>query len=291
MREYLKSFFENYGYEAEEAEILLATFDKIEANESAGQDFNKAIALYEESIDCDYNTVIRLADSAAKRAYVYEYTAELLIFICLSKKLKERYTEKGISLDIYNATVKDFRYQMKDCKATRGILGVLFVHWFIGFVKMERFCIGRFQYEVIKFGCDYEKDGKILTHESKVLNLHIPGSGEPLSEEAALESFRMAKEFYKGIIDEPFAVKCSSWLLYPEHEQMLSHQSNIYRFMQLFDIFSYGIKKDNGDLYRIFGTEEKRAELLEEKTSLQKAYKKHLLNGGKTGYGVGVRFI
>jgi hypothetical protein len=72
---------------------------------------------------------------------------------------------------------------------------------------------------------------------------------------------------------------------------MLSHESNIYRFMQLFDIIDYGIKKNNGDLYRIFGTEEKRVEYLSENTSLQRAYKKHLLNGGKTGYGVGVRFL
>ena len=291
MRNNLETFFNKNGNECADAKKLLAAYDKIQSTDSAAEAFNKALELYEERIDCDYGEAIKLADKAAKIAYVYEYTAELLLFICFSRKLKEYYKEKGVSLDIYDDTVKDFRYQMEDCKATRGILGVLYASWFIGFVKMERFCIGRFQYEVIKFGCDYSKDGKTLTPESKVLNVHIPGSGEPLSEELALESFERAKEFYKDIIDKPYAAKCSSWLLYPEHETMLNHESNIYRFMKLFDVFDYGIKKDNGDLYRIFGTEEKRVEYLTENTSLQRAYKKHLLNGGKTGYGIGVRFL
>ena len=291
MREYLENYYKNYGYEQEDIDVLLATFDKIFQNEKAKEYFEEAVMLYEKSIDCDYGQIIDLADKAAKEAYVYEYTAEILVFMCLTKKLKEYYIEKGVDLSIYDNTVQDIRYQMNDCKATRNILGVIYIHWCIGFMKMERFAIGRFQYEIIKFGTNYSKDGKEINAEHKVLNLHIPGSGEPLNEELALKSFEMAKEFYKGLIDEPMAVKCSSWLLYPEHEQMLSHESNIYRFMQLFDIIDYGIKKNNGDLYRIFGTEEKRVEYLSENTSLQRAYKKHLLNGGKTGYGVGVRFL
>lgn len=291
MREYLEYFFENYGFEKEDAKVLLANFDKIEANPLAKEYFYKAVALYDERIDCEYSSIISYADQAAKEAYVYEYTAELLVFACLNKKLKERYIEKGISLEIYDDTVKDIRYQMQDCKTTRGIRGVLFVEWCIGFAKMERFALGRFQYEVIKFGMDYTKDGKTLTPDSIVLNVHIPASGQPLSEELALQSFAKAKEFYKGVISEPMAAKCSSWLMYPEHEEMLDHNSNIYRFMKLFDYLDYGIKKNNGDLYRIFGTEEKRIELLPEKTSLQRAYKQHLLNGGKTGYGIGVRFL
>ena len=291
MREYLENYYKNYGYEQEDIDVLLATFDKIFQNEKAKEYFEEAVMLYEKSIDCDYGQIIDLADKAAKEAYVYEYTAEILVFMCLTKKLKEYYIEKGVDLSIYDNTVQDIRYQMNDCKVTRNILGVIYIHWCIGFMKMERFAIGRFQYEIIKFGTNYSKDGKEINAEHKVLNLHIPGSGEPLSEELALKSFEMAKEFYKGLIDEPMAVKCGSWLLYPEHEQMLSHESNIYRFMQLFDIIDYGIKKNNGDLYRIFGTEEKRVEYLPENTSLQRAYKKHLLNGGKTGYGVGVRFL
>lgn len=288
MRDYLEGFLKEYDYEKEDSEYLLNCYDKIYADSEAAECIDKAVALYDENINCEYGEIVSLADKAAKETYVYEYTAELIMFLLFTKKLKERYAEKGISDEIFRHTVNDFRYQMQICKQVRGIIGTECADWCMGFIRMTRFGIGRFQYEIIKFGYNYEKDGKVLTPESKVLNVHIPASGEPLSEELAMKSFEMAKEFYKDEIGEPFAFKCSSWLMYPEHEHMLNKESNIYRFAKMFDYLDYGIKKNNWDLYRIFGTYEMRPEHLPEKTSLQRAYKKHLLNGGKTGYGVGV---
>lgn len=288
MREYLENFLKKHGYEEDDSAYLLTCYDKIYSDSETKAYFDKAVALYNENINCEYGDIVSLADKAAKKLYIYEYTAELIMFLLFTKKLKERYDQRGISEEIFNATVNDFRYQMQVCKQVRGIIGTECADWCMGFIRMTRFGIGRFQYEITNFGYDYEKDGKVLTSESKVLNVHIPASGEPLSEKLALDSFKKAKEFYKDEIGEPFAFKCSSWLMYPEHETMLNHQSNIYRFSKMFDYLDYGTKKDNWDLYRIFGTYEKRPEYLPEKTSLQKAYKKHLLVGGKTGYGVGV---
>ncbi len=291
MRNYLINFLSQQEYMSEDAEYLISCYDKIQNNTTAKECFEKALKLYDENINCEYREIIGLADDAAKELYIYEYTAELLLFLLFTKKLKERYEEKGISEEIFNTTVKDFRYQMQVCKQTRGIIGTHCADWCMGFIRMTRFGLGRFQYEIEKFGYDYKKGDKVLTPETKVLNVHIPASGEPLSEELAKESFKIAKEFYKDEIGEPFACKCSSWLLYPEHEQMLDKSSNIYRFMKMFDCFDYGIEKSNLDLPRIFGTYEMRPEYLPEKTSLQRAYKKHLLAGGKTGYGVGVLFL
>ncbi len=291
MREYLEGFLKNYGYTEEDSVYILNCYDKIAANAVAKECLDKAVNLYNENIDCEYGDIVGLADLAAKEVYIYEYTAELIMFLLFTKKLKERYEEKGISDEIYRATVNDFRYQMQVCKQICGIVGTECADWCMGFIRMTRFGIGRFQYEIIKFGYDYEKGGKVLTPESKVLNVHIPASGEPLSEELAIDSFKRAKEFYKDIIEGPIAFKCSSWLLYPEHEHMLDKSSNIYKFMKMFDYLDYGIKKNNWDSHRIFGTYEMRPEYLPEKTSLQRAYKKHLLAGGKTGYGVGVLFL
>lgn len=288
MRDYLLNFLKKQNYTQEDSEYLISCYDKINSDENAKKCLEKAVALYNENINCEYGVIVGLADEAAKIVYVCEYTAELIMFLLFTKKLKERYDEKGISEEIFNATVSDFRYQMQVCKQIRGVIGTECADWCMGFIQMTRFCIGRFQYEIIKFGYNYEKDGKVLTPDSRVLNVHIPASGEPLSEELAKESFRLAKEFYKDEIGEPFAFKCSSWLLYPEHEQILDKNSNIYRFMKMFDYLDYGIKKNNWDMHRIFGTYEMRPEYLPEKTSLQRAYKKHLLAGGKTGYGVGV---
>ena len=291
MRNYLINFLNKYDYSKEDAEYLVSCYDKIQNNPFAKECFDKALKLYDENINCEYRDIVDFADEAAKEVYLYEYTAELLIFLLFTKKLKERYDEKGISDEIFDITVKDFRYQMQGCKQKRGIIGTECADWCMGFIQMTRFGLGRFFYEIIKFGYEYEKDGMVLTPDTKVLNVHIPASGEPLSPELAIESFKRAKEFYKEEIGEPFACKCSSWLLYPEHEHMLDHSSNIYRFMEMFDCIDYGFEKDNHDISRIFGTLEKRPEYLPEKTSLQRAYKKHLLAGGKTGYGVGVLFL
>lgn len=291
MRDYLINFLNQQEYMPDDAEYLVSCYDKIQNNAFAKECFDKAIKLYDEDMFCEYGDIIDLADSAAKEIYIYEYTAELIMFLLFTKKLKERYDEKGISEEIFETTVKDFRYQMQGCKQKRGIVGTECADWCMGFIQMTRFGLGRFFYEIIKFGYEYEKDGMVLTPDTKVLNVHIPASGEPLSPELAIESFKRAKEFYKEEIGEPFACKCSSWLLYPEHEHMLDHSSNIYRFMEMFDCIDYGFEKDNHDISRIFGTLEKRPEYLPEKTSLQRAYKKHLLAGGKTGYGVGVLFL
>ena len=291
MRDYLINFLNQQEYMSDDAEYLVSCYDKIQNNAFAKECFDKAIKLYDEDMFCEYGDIIDLADSAAKEIYIYEYTAELIVFLLFTKKLKERYDEKGISEEIFETTVKDFRYQMQGCKQKRGIVGTECADWCMGFIQMTRFGLGRFFYEIIKFGYEYEKDGMVLTPDTKVLNVHIPASGEPLSPELAIESFKRAKEFYKEEIGEPFACKCSSWLLYPEHEHMLDHSSNIYRFMEMFDCIDYGFEKDDHDISRIFGTLEKRPEYLPEKTSLQRAYKKHLLAGGKTGYGVGVLFL
>ena len=291
MRNYLINFLNEFEYLEEDANYLVSCYDKIQNNTVAKECLDKALKLYDEDINCEYRDIIDLADKAAKEIYIYEYTAELIMFLLFTKKLRERYAEQGVSDEIFVTTVKDFRYQMQVCKQLRGIVGTHCADWCMGFIQMTRFGLGRFQYEIINFGYDYKKGDKVLSPDSTVLNVHIPASGEPLSEELAIESFKRAKEFYKDIIGEPFACKCSSWLLYPEHEQMLDKSSNIYLFMKMFDCIDYGIKKDNSDLPRIFGTYEMKPERLPEKTSLQRAYKKHLMAGGKTGYGVGVLFL
>jgi hypothetical protein len=60
--------------------------------------------------------------------------------------------------------------------------------------------------------------------------------------------------------------------------------------MKRFEILDQNISKDNGELWRLFDTDEKNPDRLPTNTSLQKAYVKHLKNGGKTGLGLGILF-
>ena len=186
--------------------------------------------------------------------------------------------------------MRDFKYKIEECKLVKGIVGMFVPNWYVGNFLLSRFALGRLQFEVYEFGRNYTKDGKTLTPQSKVLAVHIPRSGEPLTKEACDKSFDMAKEFYRETVGDICAFTCGSWLLYPENENILSPDSNTYRFMKRFDIIEWKTLKENTELWRLFDTDEKNPDRLPTNTSMQKAYVEHLKKGGKTGTGFGVFF-
>ena len=291
MRDYLQKFFDEYKYEKADKEHLLGAYDIIMSTPEAKDAFEAALALYNSDYCCDHSEIIRLADRAADITGVNEYTAQLLVYQCITRRLLELYTERNISKDIYDKTVLDLRYKLEECKLVYGIQGSFVADWFAGFYRLTRFAIGRLQFEVIDFGANYEKNGFVLTPDTKVLNVHIPRSLEPLTPEACSESYAMAKEFFADKVGNPCPIVCSSWLLYPMHEQILPKHTNTYKFFKSFDIFSSKTDRGRSDLWRIFDTMEKRIDKLPADTSLRRAYIEHLKNGGKTGSGRGVLFF
>lgn len=290
MRAYITDFLKDYEYAPVDAEHLIATYEKIECDPEAKKLWNEALALYDADINCDYSKVISLADAVAKRLYIHEYTAELLVFICLSKKTKEVYRERGLDESIYKNTMFDLKYKMDECKLVKGIVGSFVAFWFAGFFNLTRFALGRLQFEIVDFKENYENYGKVLTPESKVINVHIPRSLTPLDKESCDSAYAQAKEFFKEEIGENCAFVCHSWLLYPEHKNIIPSHTNIYRFMSEFDIISWGTNKENSDLWRLFDTDEKHPDRLPADTSVRRNYIEHLKKGGKTGWGYGVFF-
>ena len=91
----------------------------------------------------------------------------------------------------------------------------------------------------------------------------------------------MAKAYYKDVVGDPCPIVCYSRLLSPENEKLLSPDPNMYRFMKHFEMLDQNISKDNGELRRLFDTDEKNPDRLPTNTSLQKAYVTHLKSGGK----------
>ena len=84
---------------------------------------------------------------------------------------------------------------------------------------------------------------------------------------------------------------CGSWILYEENKKILSEKSNVYKFMERFDLIETKIDKDRTHLWRIFDTDEHNVEKLPEDSYLRKAYKNHLNSGGKMGISRGVYVI
>lgn len=288
MRQYLIHFFERCDYDSADAAYLLDAYDRVAANSRAAALWAQALALYDENIGCDFSRVIALAGEAARAVGLHEYTTELLIFLCMSRRLEAEYAARGVDNAIFCDTVLDLKYKLDECKAVKGIVGSFVASWFGGFFNMTRFTLGRLQFEVVDFGRHYEKDGAVLTPESRVINVHIPRTGTPLDVAACDDAFARAKAFFAAQTGAVCAFVCHSWLLFPAHEQMLSHTSNTYHFMKRFDIFAEGVSKDREDLWRLFDTDEKRWDKLPADSSFRRAYVERLKNGGTVGWGHGV---
>lgn len=290
MKQYLENFFWEFEYLKEDSDVFLSAYDKICENEDALKIFNGSLALYDDNADCDYIGMIQSADKVAEILYIHEYTIELLMFIAMTKRLRERYIEKGIDLEIYRTTILDLRYKVDECKLVRSIVGSFVATWFIDFFKMRRFGLGRLQFEVIELGYNYDKGDIHLPPTAKVINVHIPRSLTPLTKESCEAAYEMAKEFFKGDYDEPCAFVCHSWLLYPENKKIIPEKTNTYRFMSEFDVFTSGVYKDNSHLWRLFDTDERNFDRLPANSSIRRAYVDHLKAGGKTGWGMGIFF-
>ena len=291
MREYLCTFLEEYRYPLDATAVLLDAYDRIAANAEAREAWEGALALYEADCCCDSDTLIGKADEAAERVGIHAYTAELLLFLCLSRHLRTLYCERGICLDYYQKSMEDLRYKLDECRLVYGIVGSFVAKWFVGFFRLTRFGIGRLQFEVVPFGSDYEKGSIKLTPTSKALNVHIPRSGEPLTEEACREAYLAAKAFFaEEIGDEPCPFVCHSWLLDPGFEDFLPKNTNTYRFYKSFDIYAVEVDKDRKNLWRLFDTMEQNPEKLPANTSLRRAFIEHLKKGGTLSVGRGVLF-
>ncbi len=291
MREYLQKFFISFEYDAADAEYLLGVYDKIANREDTLAVWNEAIKTYERNMNCDFDMIIALAQDVAQRLDIHKYSTELLIFICLSKNLREIYVHRGIDLAIFHNSMLDLKYKLDECKTVKGIVGSFVAFWFNRFFNLERVALGRLQFEVDGFGRHYERDGYILTPESKAINIHIPRTLTHLTPESCDEAFAMAKEYFGDQVGEGCPFICHSWMLYPGNRSILPETTNVHRFMSRFDIFDSADDPNLEDLWRIFDTDEKNPDMLSTDTSMRRAYVNHLKNGGQIGWGHGVFFL
>lgn len=291
MREYLIDFFKSFEYTEDDARFLLFSYDRIVSREDTSAVWNEALRMYDRDIYCDYGLIISLAGDVAQRLDMHSYTAELLIFICLSKHLRELYIERGIDLKIFHASMLDLRYKLEECKAVKGIVGSFVAWWFNRFFNLERFALGRLQFEVDSFGHHYERTGHVLPPESKAINVHIPRTLTHLTPESCDEAFAMAKEFFADKVGSPTPFICHSWMLYPGNKDILPEDTNVHRFMSRFDIFDSADDPNLEDLWRLFDTDEKNPDLLPTDTRMRRAYVDRLKNGEPLGWGHGVFFL
>jgi hypothetical protein len=291
MKTYLNNFFTEFDYPVEAREALTAAYETVIASTDTADRFNALIAEYDKSYSIDYTAALEAMRHLSAEAGIHEYTGALLLFLCYSKRLEKYYEEAGIDRSIFVTSMYDLKYKLIECHLMHGVWGSFVASWFPGFFTLNRFALGRLQFEWDKLGRPYEGQGVSLPEGTRVVNMHIPRTGEPLSRELCDDAFARATAFYAPQLqaDEPLVFVCSSWLLYPAHDTILPAKSNIRGFMARFDICRWGVQGgDSPDLWRLFDTKEMNPDRLPTDSSLRRAYVDHLKKGGKTGWGYGV---
>lgn len=171
----------------------------------------------------------------------------------------------------------------------KGVWGSFVARWFRGFFLLERFALGRLQFELIRFGRDYKINGVELTPESWVINVHIPRSGKRLSPEATANAYAMAAEFYaERLCGAPAVFVCDSWLLFPKNKEIMKEGSNLLLFISDYELYDSGYYEDYHEVWRLFDKDyDGDTSRLPCDSSLRKEYIRLIENGEKIGYGKG----
>ncbi len=248
---------------------------------------------FEEERDWDgwKDNISPRLEKLAEKSGIHKLSLEMLMVLELSQAMKISFEEKGYSHSLFIDTCADFTVKLHECQSVYGVWGTFVAAWYPLFFYGKLVKLGRLEYEDAEFDYDllYDKCGIVLQKGSMIKSIHIP-SGEPLTQESCYASYKNAYDFYKeDLVDGKLICICDSWLLHKSTEEILPQTSNTVRFVRDFDIITNEDGDGFPDKWRVFGKDFENADIdLPEKTSMQKAYKKYILSGGKFGSGLGI---
>lgn len=291
--EHFKESLKKLGFPEEASKLFAKTAKKIEKNKLYNKYFEKTVNRFMQPKAHELTPCLAMLNRLAVASFTHPYTMHAVFLISCGEIMHERYREAGYSDELFWDTLMDIRYKFDECVDCKGVYGVFVAFWYTEFYSLERFALGRFQFEYSDFGHDdmVLPSGVKLTRGEKTIGFHIPSSGVPLTDEVRLDAYKKAYEFFKDYRREDglMIFECGSWLLYKEHKDFLPPKSNILRFMDDFEIIKSEEKDKFNDAWRVFGKYGyKKPEKWPEDTSLRRAFKQRVLSGKKTGHGNGV---
>ncbi|MGN0527156.1 MAG: acyltransferase domain-containing protein [Acutalibacteraceae bacterium] len=277
----------------EEKQYFNGILNKIEADTNSSAEFDSIYNDFLFPEVSSLNGILPRLTELGEKNGIHEYSIHFLFLLVCTEELLKLYKKNNIDEKLFWDFCDDLRCKYIECKNVKGVYGTFVAWWNTMFYKLERFALGRFQYEFSQFKHeDTTLDcGVVIKRGDKTLNFHIPSSNKPFSQKDRIESYKTAYNFFKDYVREDGLIifECSSWLLYKGNLQILPENSNIRSFINDFNLISSEEKENFGDAWRVFGkSAELPPEQWDENTTLQRAFKKHILNGGKTGAGYGV---
>lgn len=279
-------------FSADAQQEFLLAFEKITGAVETNKAFAELLQQYEENEHCEYKQMLSKMVALGENYNIHPYTGSMLLFLCLSKTLLERYHSRGIDESIYYCSMADLAYKLEECRLVYGIHGSFVASWFAGFFALKRFGLGRLQFEIVSTSEDYRLGGALIPAGSKAINVHIPRTGTKLPHSAVEESYRLAAKMFAGEFeDQPILFTCKSWLLDPWNQTILKPESNLALFCNDFEIVKSGYYEGYGELWRLFDCQYMGdASRLPRNSSLRCAYADRVGRGEPIGWGIGLFF-
>jgi hypothetical protein len=157
----------------------------------------------------------------------------LLSFLFMCERLKNRYEEKGIDEQILLDTLSDIVVWTRTWFGVKGSLHLGELGWLNNHLRMKLFRLGRLQFCMGESECDIPEAG--VVKGDPVMEIHIAAIG-PLDPEECSKSIEKAKVFFAKYYPD-FHYKCftcDSWLLDPALKPYVAEDSNIMQFQRRF---------------------------------------------------------
>lgn len=289
-KEYVKLLMDQLDYPENAQAVFLNALDRIAQNASAKAQFEALLAQYNESEHCPYLQMLEQMDELGESVGIHKHTAEMLMYLCFAKKLRERYAERGIDDSIYLNSMMDLRYKLEECRLVYGTVGSFVASWFRGFFDLSRFALGRLQFEIVESKEAYTVSGTLFPAGTKAINVHIPRTGTRLDHNQVLDAYRMAAEMFASVFkNQPIVFVCDSWLLDPWNLTVLSPTSNLAAFCTDFQLVKVSERKDYNDMWRLFDClYTGDPSVLPRDSSFRRAYAQRLERGEPVAHGLGM---
>ena len=295
-QEYLLQYTRENNFPEEAVKAFCHCLENIRRDSDLGTVLCQTVGAYEAGqvqTREDMQELAARVGAAAEQSSEKPETVYLLFFILCTKHLRKLYIQYEKPLRYFDGIAADMLSKLTECYQVRGIWGTFVANWYPAFFVLERFVIGRLQYDIRQLPDCITPDGKYCFRRQTAVNVHIP-SGKPLEISEVRKSMEEAAGFYAYLFpqSEQVLFMCHSWLLFPGHYQMLPENSGIRQFMKEFTIIQVDISPEGTDLWRIFDTDDHSdPDKLPRHTSLQKSYASWLKAGNPVGMGLGFRYL
>ena len=288
-RDRIIAFMSEQAFPLDAIKELLTAFDKIVGCDGR-EAYIQILQEYEQDYHIRADVTAQRSEEISKLSNVDQRQCNLLIYIGLAETLKKHYLAKGYPIENYNDTIKELKCKLIECHNYFGVWGMRACPVTNTHFAMTRFGMGVFQFEIIRFGKSAVVDGVELKPDDRVINIHIPALGVPLTAEARKQSYLRAKDFFEDYFEgkDKIPFYCHTWLLFNRHRQMLKPTSNILSFMEDFSYFEDYEYPDYNETWRIFGRPFTTIEEMPKENSIQKAYAEIISRGEKTGGAEGL---